>query len=92
MFASGCIVRGFDSTRPGSFSCGWGHVASWLGVWVWWIWHRIMGSGASFPWFGECIGAWLGWGAVAGCGIRMRAESVLLLSGFCFMYVNMWIV
>ena len=34
MFASGFIVKGFDSTRPGSFSCGWGHVASWLGVWV----------------------------------------------------------
>ena len=64
MFASGFIVRKFDSTRPGSFSCGWGHVA----------------------W------AWLDWGADAGCGIRVWAENVLLLSGFCFMYVDAWIV
>ena len=34
MFASGFIVKGFDSARPGSLSCGWGHVALWLGVWV----------------------------------------------------------
>ena len=71
MFASGFIVKKFDSTRPGSFSCGWGHVASWLGVWVLVDLLSDNGVRVSFPWFKECIGAWLGWGADAGCGIRV---------------------
>ena len=43
MFASGFIVKEFDSTRPGSFSCGWGHVA-WLGLaWLGLAWLGLAG-------------------------------------------------
>ena len=43
MFASGFIVKKFNSTRPGSFSCGWGHVA-WLGL-AWLAWGADAGCG-----------------------------------------------
>ena len=73
MFAGGFIVGGFDSARPGSFSCGWGHVASWLGVCVLvdLASDNGVGSVVSVVWGMYWGLAWLG----CGCGVWYKGVS-----------------
>ena len=83
----------FDSTRPGSFSCGWGHVASWLGVWVLVDLASDNGVGGvvSVVWGVYRVLAWLGsarlGSARLGCGCGVWYKNV---SGKC--YLAFWIL
>ena len=73
MFARGFVVKRFDSTRPGLFSCGWGHVASWLGVLVLVDLASDNGVGGivSVVWGIYWGLAWL----VCGCGVWYKGVS-----------------
>ena len=93
MFAGGFMDAVFDSAR-------WGHFPVGRGVWRrgWacgclWVWHRVMGWGALFPWFGECIGAGLGlaclaWGA--GCGVSW-GSSIAFWILLCSVDIGLWL-
>ena len=77
----GIVVRRIDTSGFGTRGLGP------LGPGVWGGLPSNMGSEASFSGLEEYIRAWLGPGCGCEVCINMRAENVLLLFGFCFLYI-----